>query len=181
MKIVVGLGNPGDKYKNTRHNAGWLFLDNIIGDVTWQTSKKFNALIFEKDDIVFVKPLTFMNNSGQSVRKIMDYYGLIPKKLGLFNKKDEDLNESLTVIQDDIDIDLGVDKIATNSSSAGHRGIDSIITHLKTKKFKRVRLGIKNELLRKVIPTEKFVLQSFDKAELETLKKISARYRISDL
>ena len=181
MKIIIGLGNPGEQYKNTRHNAGWIFLDNLIKDASWTSNKKFNALTYKEGGALFVKPLTFMNNSGQSVQKILNYYGLIPKSLGLFKKKDEDLNEVLTVIQDDLDISFGEIKIATDSGSAGHRGIESIINHLKTKKFKRLRLGIKNELLKTVIPAEKFVLQPFNKTELEELKRLAANYAVNNL
>jgi len=181
MKIIVALGNPGNQYERTRHNAGWIFLDNLIGADGWQTNKKFNALIKELDGLMFVKPLTFMNESGQSVQKVLNYYGLIPKNLGIFSKKSEDFNDRLTVIQDDLDLDLGVCKIATDSGSAGHRGIASIIQYLKTQKFKRLRLGIKNELLRARIPAEKFVLQPFTKDELETIKTLASHYPISDL
>jgi PTH1 family peptidyl-tRNA hydrolase len=181
MKIIVALGNPGEQYKNTRHNAGWIFVDNLIKEANWKINKKFNALIHEEGDILYVKPQTFMNESGQSVQKILNYYGLIPKNLGLFKKKDEDLNEALTVIQDDIDINFGESKIATDSGSAGHRGIESIINHLKTKKFKRLRIGVKNELLRTRIPAEKFVLQPFNQIELEALKKLATNYSLADL
>lgn len=181
MKIIVGLGNPGNQYERTRHNAGWLFLDTIIGADGWQKNKKFNALIKESGDNIFIKPLTFMNESGQSIQKIMNYYGLLSKNLGIFSKKDEDLNSCLTVIQDDLDLNFGTYKIATDSGSAGHRGIASIIKCLKTKKFKRLRLGIKNELLRTHIPPEKFVLQPFSKEELETLAKLAAEYPIAEL
>ena len=170
MKIIVGLGNPGEQYKNTRHNVGWIFLDSLVDNKNWKVNKKFNALTYKDGDILFIKPLTFMNNSGQSVYKALDYYGLIQKRLGIFKKKDEDLSDCLTVIQDDLDIDFGNYKIATDSGSAGHKGINSIMTYLKTKKFKRLRIGVKNELLRTKIPAEKFVLQSFNKKELEEMK-----------
>jgi PTH1 family peptidyl-tRNA hydrolase len=181
MKIIVGLGNPGNQYERTRHNAGWIFLDNLVGADNWQTNKKFNALIKEVDGLIFVKPLTFMNESGQSVQKILNYYGLLSKNLGIFSKKDEDLNDCLTIIQDDLDLDMGICKIATDSGSAGHRGIASIIKHLKTQKFKRLRLGIKNELLRTHIPAEKFVLQPFGKEELESIKATANKYSSTDL
>lgn len=181
MKIIVGLGNPGTQYERTRHNAGWIFLDAIIGEDGWQLNKKFNALIKESGANIFIKPLTFMNESGQSVQKIMNYYGLLSKNLGIFSKKDEDLNNCLTVIQDDLDLNFGSYKIATDSGSAGHRGIASIIKCLRTQKFKRLRLGIKNELLRTHIPPEKFVLQPFSGAELEALKKLALDYPLENL
>ena len=181
MKIIVGLGNPGEQYKNTRHNIGCLFLDNLLGDVKWVENKKFNALTYESDNCLYLKPQTFMNNSGQAVQKILSYYKLLPKNFGILNKKDADLSNDLIVIQDDLDIDFGNFKIATDSSSAGHRGVQSIIDYLKTKKFTRIRLGIKNELLRTHIPTEKFVLQPFNHEEKEKLKDIFSKININNL
>lgn len=181
MKIIVGLGNPGEQYQNTRHNIGWLFLDSLLGDVKWTENKKFNAVIYEDGSNLYVKPHTFMNNSGQAVQKVLNYYGLIPKSFGILNKKDADLNDSLVVVQDDLDLDFGNFKIATDSSSAGHRGIQSIIDYLKTKKFTRIRLGIKNELLRVHVPTEKFVLQPFNHDEKERLKEIFAKINTENL
>ncbi len=179
MKIIVGLGNPGEQYCNARHNIGWLALDNLLGDIHWQENKKFCALIHEEGDLMFVKPLTFMNDSGRTVQKILNYYKLLPRTLGLINKKGIDLNGTLTVIHDDLDLDFSAFKIATDSSSAGHRGVQSIINHLKTKKFTRIRLGIRNDLLRTHIPPEKFVLQPFSAAEKDKLKEIFAKININ--
>lgn len=181
MKIIVGLGNPGEQYNNTRHNIGWLFLDNLLGDVKWRENKKWGASFYEDGDFLYVKPLTFMNNSGHAVRRVLDYYKLLPKNFGIINKKDSDLRDILTVIQDDLDIDFGNFKIATDSTSAGHRGIQSIINHLKTKKFARVRIGIKNELLRTHIPVEKFVLQPFNREEKEKLKEVFSKINIDNI
>jgi PTH1 family peptidyl-tRNA hydrolase len=172
MRIIVGLGNPGEKYEKNRHNVGFMALDLLLGEVKWQESKKFHGLIFETNDCIYLKPQTFMNNSGQAVQAIMSYYGLIPKSLGLFNKKDADLNDVLTIIHDDIDIELGKWKTATDSRSGGHNGVQSIINHLKTKNFKRLKIGVKNELLRSRIPADKFVLQNFNAEEKETIKSI---------
>ncbi len=169
MNIIIALGNPGDKYKNTRHNISWLFLDYYLGDVEWQENKKFQALIYKDLNTIFVKPLTYMNLSGLSVKKILNYYNLIPKSFSLIRKKDFDLNDSLLVIQDDVDIDFGKHKISYNSSSGGHNGIKSIIENIKTQKFKRLRLGIKNEQTRTIIPTDKFVLQNFSSDEINQL------------
>lgn len=181
MKIIVGLGNPGEQYKNTRHNAGWIFLDGLLGDVKWSENKKFRALIHENNGTIFVKPLTFMNESGASVRKILDYYGLLPKTFGLIGKKDTDLTAILTVIHDELDLDFGTYKIATASGSAGHRGVQSIIDGLKTKNFTRLRLGIKNGLLRTHIPPDKFVLDNFSREEKEKLKDLSGQINIQDI
>jgi PTH1 family peptidyl-tRNA hydrolase len=181
MHIIVGLGNPGEQYKNTRHNIGWLALDDSLGDAKWLTNKRFNALTYEDGDLLFIKPLSFMNNSGQVVRRVLDYYGLLPKSFGLISKKDAVLNDVLTVIHDDLDLDFGTYRIASESGSAGHNGVQSIIDHLKTKKFRRLRLGIKNELLRTHIPPDKFVLSPFSQEERRKLKGLFAQLGIKEL
>lgn len=172
MTIIAGLGNPGDKYKNTRHNVAWLFFDEILGDVKWIESKKFKALIYEAGDYLFVKPLTFINLSGESIRKILDYYKLLPKSLGIINKKNADLSSSLLVIHDDVDLLFSKVKEVTDSGSAGHNGLKSIIKELKTKNFRRIKIGIRNEYLKNPIPTDKFVLQNFNSDEKLQLKDI---------
>jgi len=173
MKIIAGLGNPTPKYQNTRHNIGFLALDFIVSklDLTWKDHKKFQAQIAESNDTLFLKPNTFMNNSGQSIQATLAYYKLIPRKLGIFPKKNCDLSQVLTVIHDDLDISLGKMKETNNSRSAGHNGVQSIIKFLKTKKFRRIRVGIKTDFLEK-IPTEKFVLGNFSKEEKNILNKI---------
>ncbi len=167
--IIVALGNPEPQHEKSRHNAGWLAVDHYIKKINWKKENKFKALIAKKDDILFVKPLTYMNLSGDSVFRVLNYYKFLPKKYGLIFKKDSDLTDILTVIHDDIDIDLGEYKIASNSSSAGHRGVQSIINRVYTKNFQRIRLGIKTPLLRQVIPANKFVLQKFNQEELNSL------------
>jgi PTH1 family peptidyl-tRNA hydrolase len=181
MRIIVGLGNPGEQYKNTRHNIGWLALDSLLGEVKWLESRKFNALIHETGDCLYVKPLTFMNNSGQTVQKILSYYKLLPKSFGIINKKGADLNQTLIVIHDELDLNFGDFKIATDSSSAGHRGVQSIIDYLKTKKFTRLRLGIKTDLLRTHIPPDKFVLQPFNQEEKNLLPNIFSKINLDNI
>jgi len=176
MKIIIGLGNPGEKYKLTRHNTGFMAIDALSEqqNLTWQHNKKFNAFICKNNNILYVKPQTFMNNSGQAVATIMSYYQLLPKKLGLFKTKDSDLSKILTVIHDDIDIKLGKYKISLNSRSAGHKGIKSIINYLKTKDFNRIRIGIKTEIVDKM-PADRFVLQKFSQEELKIIKDLSSK------
>ncbi len=172
MKVIVGLGNPGEKYKNTRHNVGFMTVDSIAkeNDLSWQFNKKLNATIAKENDFLLVKPQSFMNKSGQVVQAVLSYYNLLPKKMGFLKTKDSNLTEILTIIHDDLDIDLGKYKIALESSSAGHKGVADIINHLKTKKFRRFRIGIKNQNLEKIKP-EKFVLQKFNKEEEEILER----------
>ncbi|MFA5248508.1 MAG: aminoacyl-tRNA hydrolase [Patescibacteria group bacterium] len=172
MKIIVGLGNSGQEYKNTRHNAGFMLVDKLVVEagVSWSENKKFKALIAEAGGIFFVKPQTFMNLSGDSVSAILSYYKLLPRTLGLLKTRNADLSEILTVAHDDIDIELGKYKISLDSRSAGHRGVQSIIDHLKTQNFKRIRIGIKTED-QSHIPTDKFVLMRFSAEEKEKIDK----------
>ncbi len=185
MQIIVGLGNPSEKYKNTRHNVGFMAVGAMAKqqNLIWQFNKKFNTEIAKTKDtecpighsvsenITLVKPQTFMNNSGQAVQAVLSYYKLLPKKLGIIQKKDSDLSNMLTVIHDDLDIELGKYKISLDSRSAGHKGVESIINHLKTKNFKRIRIGIKTEMADKM-PAEKFVLQKFSEEEMKIINDL---------
>jgi PTH1 family peptidyl-tRNA hydrolase len=171
MKIIVGLGNPEPKYQNTRHNIGFLILDWLNPKIDWKFNKKFNALTYSKGSNLFVKPQTFMNESGISVSKILNYYNLLPKKLGIFTKKDKDLTNTLIIIHDDLDINKGKIKFSNNSSSGGHRGVNSIIKNLKTQNFVRIRIGIKPENEEKKIPVINFVLQKMAEKEINLTKE----------
>jgi PTH1 family peptidyl-tRNA hydrolase len=173
MKIIIGLGNPGDKYKTTRHNAGFLAVDKFaeLHGGIWQVNKKFKAEVCKLDDCLLVKPQTYMNESGIAVSAVLSFYKMLPKKIGLIKAKQADLNEVLTVIHDDLDILLGKYKISSDSRSAGHNGVQSIIDNLKTKNFKRIRIGIKTDDLEK-IPADKFVLGKFKNNELKIVDEI---------
>jgi PTH1 family peptidyl-tRNA hydrolase len=173
MKIIIGLGNPGKQYEKTRHNAGFMAIDRLAEKLglTWESSKRFNARIAKAPGLVLAKPQTFMNNSGQSANKILTYYDLSPKKLGIFKASGADISEVLTLIHDDLDIELGKFKISVDSRSAGHNGVQSVMDHLKTKKIRRVRLGIKTEAL-SLMPAEKFVLQKFSEDEMKMIEKM---------
>ncbi len=164
MLLIVGLGNPGVKYQNTRHNVGFMVLDEFATQYAFpafKLSKKFFALISERnlngDKVILAKPQTFMNESGKTARAISSHYKLS--------------NEDILVVHDDIDLPLGKIKISKNSSSAGHKGVDSIIKFLKTKDFVRFRIGIKNEAA-KTRDTEKLVLEKFTEEESAILQNI---------
>ncbi|PJA63916.1 MAG: aminoacyl-tRNA hydrolase [Candidatus Portnoybacteria bacterium CG10_big_fil_rev_8_21_14_0_10_43_39] len=157
MKLIVGLGNPEKKYEKTRHNLGWRVVDCLsekTGIKNFKKENKFNAFVaigeFSGQKIILAKPLLYMNNSGQSVRAISDYFKIVP--------------EDITVVHDEIDLPLGEIKIQENISSAGHKGVQSIIDRLKTNEFKRVRLGIRpnQEIIQK---TEEFILEEFSQEE----------------
>lgn len=164
MFLIVGLGNPGIKYENTRHNTGFLFLDelqkkNNLAD--FKSSKKFKAMISEgkiaEEKIILAKPGTFMNQSGQSIKKFIKNYKLKIK--------------NLLVIHDDIDLPLGKIKISKSRGSAGHKGIESIIKELSTKNFVRIRIGIQLKT-GKPRKSEDFVLGNFNLKEKKDLKDI---------
>jgi len=181
MKIIVGLGNPGQKYQYNRHNAGFLIIDELANALSAEKlkfEKKFNAAISQTnhqgEKILLLKPQTYMNNSGQAVFSLMNFYKLLPKTFGILNKKNADLSKQLVVIHDDIDFNLGEFKMQKNRSSAGHNGIKSIIDTLKTQNFTRAPVGVRTER-KKNIPTDKFVLENFSTTELELLKKITPR------
>ena len=167
-KIIVGLGNPGIKYAKTRHNAGWLILDHLINElqketnqtITWRIKRDWLAEIAEIDNILLVKPQTMMNNSGQAVRAILDYYDLIVA----------DLSNRLLVIHDELDLPSGTVRWSSNSRSAGHNGVESIIDHLGTQNFIRYRIGI--QPIEPPTDTIAYVLKNFSASELKNLQNI---------
>lgn len=125
MKLIVGLGNPGTEYKNTRHNLGFIILDNYLNNITMK--KDFNSYYIKINDIFFQKPLTYMNNSGLAIQELMKYYKI--------NSSD------LYVIYDDMDMEIGKIRIKNTGSSGGHNGIKSIISHCGND-FVRIKVGI---------------------------------------
>ena len=170
--LIAGLGNPGEKYNKTRHNAGFIFLDKLAEqlNLTWTENKKLKCQIIKNANLILVKPLTYMNNSGEAIQTVMSYYKMLPKKLG-FKTKNADLSSNVLIIHDDLDIEFNKSKFSTDSRSAGNNGVQSIINHLGTKNFQRLRLGIKTELL-KHIATKDFVLKRFSAEEQSQLQKL---------
>ena len=173
MKIIIGLGNPGDKYTKTRHNAGFMAVDYLAQhlELTWHHDKSFNALIAKSSDFLLVKPQTFMNESGLAVGKVARYY-----KLRL--DPQEGFGDRLVVIHDDLDLPLGSWRRSFDSSSGGQKGVGSIIEALGSKKFTRLRLGIKTEKLGKIrlglfksTPAD-FVLARFPAGELKAIETV---------
>jgi len=154
MKLVVGLGNPGREYKNTRHNVGFMVLDNYLGKVDWKTKMEsyFYVTEINSEQIIFIKPLTYMNLSGLAVKKIINFY-----KIPINN---------ILIIQDDLDMELGTYKVKRNSSSGGHNGIKSIISELHTEEFARLKIGISKNSR---IPVDKYVLSKFTTDELSQI------------
>lgn len=133
MKVIIGLGNPGKKYEDTRHNAGFMTIDKI--SEKWGipvTQNKFRALVgegrVEGEKVLLVKPQTYMNLSGESIAEILRFYKLIP--------------DELVVIFDDLDLPTGQLRLREKGSAGGHNGIKSMIQHLGTQEFKRIKVGI---------------------------------------
>ena len=136
MKLIVGLGNPGKEYENTRHNMGYLFIDYYLNKkgINQEWKEKFNGIyldtVIDGEKIIFMKPLTYMNLSGEAVRKYLDYFKI-------------DVSD-LLVIVDDLDLEVGNYKIKNNGSSGGHNGLKNIELHIGTQNYKRFRIGISN-------------------------------------
>ena len=159
IKLIVGLGNPGQQYEKTRHNAGFLFLDTLAQemDCAWSNESRFQGLFAEgsvaSGKVMLLKPDTFMNRSGQSVGKIARYYKLLP--------------EEILVVHDELDFNPGVVKLKKDGGHAGHNGLRDIIAHLGAKEFYRLRIGIGRPTAGKVVAD--FVLSSPSKQEWELM------------
>lgn len=157
MKLIVGLGNPGKSYEKTRHNVGFMVLDKLIQDLNLKTQTKFKGEFTQTtlngESVVLLKPHTFMNLSGESVRLVKDFYKI----------EDPDI----LVIYDDLDLPVGKLRLREKGSSGGHNGIKSIISHLHHQDFKRIRIGIDKDPL---IVTADYVLGKFSKNDQIPLK-----------
>ena len=162
MKLIVGIGNPGSDYENTRHNMGFMVLDDYLGNVTYQ--EKFNALYVKKiiagETVYFIKPQTYVNNSGMAVQAFKDYFNI-------------DIQDIL-VICDDLDENIGEYKLKINSSSGGHNGLKSIINSLNSQEFLRLKIGINSKYRHDTID---FVLGKLKREEKEAFNKNIETYK----
>lgn len=180
MKLIVGLGNPGKKYEKTRHNVGFLVLDELKNQISQNGSskdfkfqKKFKSEVFRVNDLILVKPQTFMNDSGEAVSSLFNFYKIS--------------GEDLFVAHDDLDLKLGEYKIQFSVGPELHKGILSIDKLLGTDKYWRVRLGVDNRTTNssQKIPGEDYVLQDFnakerkiiDKAIIDVVSKLSEKLK----
>lgn len=177
MIIIIGLGNPGEKYKKTRHNLGFLVLESFREKNNFpdfKLSKNFNSLISEGviDDkkIILAKPQTFMNLSGSSVKKLTTNYPPASASSAGEWRAGKLQTTNLIVVHDDIDLPFGEIKIVRNRGSAGHKGVESIIKNLGTKDFTRMRIGILPVSGKPKNP-ENFVIKNFSKEEKENFEK----------
>ena len=161
MKLVVGLGNPGKEYEKTRHNVGFNFLNFYLhkkyGNVVW--SKKFDGLIYEtrikSEKVLFLKPQTFMNLSGDSVKKAVDFYHINI--------------EDILVVSDDLDLNIGNFKLRLNGSCGGHNGLRDIELKLTSSNYKRLKVGISKN---NSFDTKNYVLGNFDSSEFIILNNL---------
>lgn len=134
MKVVVGLGNPGPRYEGTRHNAGFAVVEELARrwEVPQRTDARFNAAIGEArvgpEKVLLVRPLTFMNLSGRAVQSIVKFFKIPP--------------ENLVIVSDDVDLPLGAIRLRKRGSSGGQKGLESVVAHLGTEDFPRIRVGI---------------------------------------
>lgn len=159
MYVIVGLGNPGKKYENTRHNMGFITIDRLAEKHDIKVDKlKFKALVGEGriagQKVLLLKPQTYMNLSGDSVREVMSFYKLNP--------------EDLIVVYDDIDIALGALRIRKFGSAGTHNGMKSVVHRLQSDRFPRIRIGIGSRNKGDLVD---FVIGGFSKAEVPVLEK----------
>ena len=166
MKMIVGLGNPGNEYINTRHNIGFMTLDNYIKTKNIFVYKnKFNGLYIKakinNEDVIFLKPQMYINLSGVVIKKYIDYF-----KVNI---------SDILIISDDLDLEIGRYKLKASGSSGGHNGLKNIELELGTQNYKRLKIGISNN---KNIDTKDYVLGKFTESDLRTYTEI---FKVTDL
>ncbi len=160
MKLIVGLGNPGKEYENTRHNIGFSVIDSYVLDKNLGTFHLKNQGLYLKtklfdETVIFLKPQSFINLSGEVIKKYMDFY-----KLSI---------DDLFIIHDDLDLEVGNFKLKSSGSSGGHNGLKNIEQNLKTQNYKRLKIGISN---RKDIDTKDYVLGKISGEEQKKLNSV---------
>jgi PTH1 family peptidyl-tRNA hydrolase len=169
LYCIVGLGNPGSQYSQTRHNAGFLVVEQLLKEYGATMKEGFQSLYckvnYEGRSVLLVKPQTFMNLSGQAVRAVTDYYKV-------------DLSKVL-IVYDDLDLPVGALRFRTSGSAGGHRGLTSIIEHLHTTGLSRLRLGIGRPA--EGIPVPNYVLTPFAGGERESFNEIVRKAAASSL
>lgn len=160
MKLIVGLGNPGKEYENTRHNIGFQTIDKFAHKLDVSITKsKFNGLYIETlidgEKVILLKPQSYINLSGEVIRKFVDFY-----KISI---------SDILVLHDDLDLTVGTYKIKQKGSSGGHNGLKNIELHLGTQEYKRIKIGISNN---KTMDTKDYVLGRLSKEEQDMLETV---------
>lgn len=161
MKLIIGLGNPGKEYENTRHNIGFFMIDQYLNSKgVKQYKTKFNGLyadlVIHGEKVIFLKPQSYMNLSGEVVRKYVDFY-----KISI---------DDILVISDDLDLNVGNFKLKEKGSSGGHNGLKNIELHLGSQNYKRIKIGIANN---KNIDTKDYVLGKFQAEDMSLYQNLS--------
>lgn len=161
MYLIVGLGNPGKKFKNTRHNLGFEVVNKLAQQKNFPQSKSLGKSLVSQgkingEKVILAKPQTYMNKSGRAVKELLDRFSLEP--------------DNLIVIHDDLDLLLGELKISHDRSAGGHNGVQSVINQIRSKEFTRIRLGIGKE--QGTPDQKKYVLGKFQHSEKETVEKV---------
>ncbi|MCK5897741.1 MAG: aminoacyl-tRNA hydrolase [Methylococcales bacterium] len=169
IKLIVGLGNPGSQYEKTRHNAGFLFLDQLATNYggSWRQESKFHgylaSCVINSQKVLLLKPTTFMNRSGQAVNSITHYYKFTP--------------EQTLVVHDELDFIAGIVKLKKGGGHAGHNGLRDIIAHLGSKDFYRLRVGINRPSTGKAVAD--YVLSTPSKIDMNAI--LDGLYRVDGL
>ena len=159
MKLIVGLGNPGREYENTRHNIGFMTIDKFASkNGVAITKDKFNGLYVETningEKVILLKPQAYINLSGEVIRKYVDFF-----KINI---------DDILIIHDDLDLEVGKYKVKQKGSSGGHNGLKNIELHLGTQEYKRIKIGISNN---KLMDTKDYVLGKLSKEENENIEE----------
>jgi len=161
MKLIVGLGNPGERYKGTRHNVGFVVMETMVGQAEWKESRKMKGVFRKEEGMVLVKPTTFMNESGRAVVNFKNFY-----KISL---------DDLWVVHDDLDLKLGEYKVQKGVGPKVHNGILSIEKQLGNKDFWRVRVGVDGRNGHRSVSGEEYVLGKFSKEEMGVINEVVER------
>ena len=156
MKLIVGLGNPGKEYENTRHNIGYMVIDSLAKDCVWKEKwhSLYTELNIQNEKILLVKPLTYMNLSGDVIIKYVNYFKI-------------DISDIL-IIHDDMDLEIGTYKIRYKGGPGGHNGLKNIENNLKTDEYKRIKIGISKNNIDMI----DYVLGKFSSDELAKLNPV---------
>lgn len=167
MVFFVGLGNPGEQYAFTRHNIGWMFLDHLAQEMTlpdFRDQKKHSAQITKNASVCMIKPTTYMNRSGEAVRKVIQFFD--QQSLATSTM------DNIVVVHDDLDIPFGSWKVQFGTGPKVHNGVNSIRSHLGGEQFWYVRLGIDDRGGDRQIPGHEYVLQPFTKIQRDQLSAL---------
>lgn len=157
-RLIVGIGNAGSKYENTYHNAGLLFIDACAGKDGWREIKSRHFSYKKEPELVFAKPLSFMNESGRGTHTALSYFGMDPHEL--------------LVVHDDADLPLGTARLSYGRGAGGHHGIESIVTNLRTNGFWRLRIGIRHDYAREREKAGSFVLRTISEEHWKIFAKL---------